>query len=103
MQLLFGFLVPEDPGLASVDKLAHNEGIEELHSLAFGDFTILVYHFAMKIEGRMGNGHSSLHLLSVIPSMMEQSTQMLILSNHRNVLRVGFTNYWNAACRAGSK
>lgn len=103
MQLFLGFLVPKDPRLTSVYKLAHNEGIEELHSFALGDIAILVYHFAMKIEGRMGDGDSSLHLLPVITPVVEQSTQMLILSNHRNLLRASFTNYWNATCRARSK
>ena len=91
------------PGFTTIKKLAQNEGLEQPNFLFQLDGLAAEDGFSKAVEGLVGHGYPSPHLLAVISSMVKKSTKMLIMSNHRERMRFVFSNDVQSAGTIGPK
>ena len=70
MQELLVLPGTKHPRFATIEQLAHDEGVEQLDLLVECNGLVAKYGFAKVIEGLMSNRDSPPHLLSMISSVM---------------------------------
>jgi hypothetical protein len=102
MKKFFGAHISEDPGFTTIQQFAENQSVKELRPFLQWDVLVVVKDFPVCIESSVCQGHSALHFNSMISFVMQDPSQMLILSYDCYMANLLLANNGHCArgCRA---